>query len=193
MAEIKSAFEKAMERAEQFGRLSGEEIESGVHLDQGRRLAARYLRQEDLNLSALLEAEPAEARPHVMKGVVDTLLRNIILPRDDDAYQNVKKAMKALLKLKKNNVKAQKLLGHTEEIIQHYRRTVQDAREQLKARFEARLGDLQRQLQSQAGTPLKIDVEKQPQFQDEWLQVSAEISDHYNKLMEQQKEALRNL
>ena len=39
MAEIKSALELALEKAEQYGRASKEEMELAQHQEQGRRLA----------------------------------------------------------------------------------------------------------------------------------------------------------
>lgn len=192
MAEIKSALEMAMEKAEKIGRASEEEIKVGMYLDEGRRLAARYLREEELNLIELLESQPSASRAQVKKGMEETLLRNIILPREEDSEQNSRRAMKGLLKLKKNSVKAQKALGYIEEIFRHYRRAMEDARRQLANQFETKMKDLEQQLGQQLRTKASIDIEDQPQFQEQMLQLSGEVGEHFNRLLEQQKDILRS-
>lgn len=192
MAEIKSALEIALEKAERLGRVDKEELKEQTYLDEGRRLAAKYLREEDVQINTLLDAVPVSVRPLVRKGAEETLLRNIILPRDDDAEKNVRKALKGFLKMKKNNPRVQKLTGQLEELFRAYRKTVKDTRQQLKARFGARMDDLQRQL-GQELSGKNLDIESQPQFQEQWLQVSTEINDHFNGLLEQQKKMLATL
>ena len=46
MAEIKSALELALEKAEQYGRASREEMDVARYQEQGRQLAVQYLRGE---------------------------------------------------------------------------------------------------------------------------------------------------
>ncbi|MFH1147083.1 MAG: hypothetical protein V1736_05180 [Pseudomonadota bacterium] len=192
MAEIKSALEKAMERAEKFGRATGEEIKAGMYLDEGRRLAARYLREEELNLIELLESQPSASRAQVKKGMKETLLRNIILPRDDESEENSNRAMNGLQKLKKNNTRAKKALGYIEEVFRHYRRAMEDAGRQLSSQLETKMENLEQQLGQQLRMKAEIDVEDQPQLQEQMLQVSTEIGEHFNRLLEEQKDILRS-
>ncbi len=191
MAEIKSALEKAMERAEKMGLATEEEMKQDIYLDEGRRLAARYLREEDVELTDLFE--PAKAPSFLLKGIQDTLLRNIALPRDEDIEKNIKKAMQGILVLKRNNTRARKILAQIDEILRQYRRTILDAREQLKARFGMKFGGLQEQIEKQLHAKLKIDVEQQPQFQEDWLQILTEINARFSQFLEQQKELLKSV
>ncbi|MDD5451094.1 MAG: hypothetical protein PHT49_04295 [Desulfovibrionales bacterium] len=193
MAEIKSALEKAMERAEKIGRATEEELKENLYLDEGRRLAARYLRGEDMEFTKALEQKPAEARPYILKGMVETLLRNIVLPRDEDIEEGVKRAMQGMLTLKKNNSQARRIMAQIEEAFRQYKQTISDVRKQLRARFEMKMGNVQKQLEEQAHMKVKIDPEQLPQFQEEWLKISAEINAQFDAFLEQQKELLRTI
>ncbi len=193
MAEIKSALEKAMERAEKIGRATKEELKENLYLDEGRRLTARYLRGEDMEFTKALEQKPAEARPYILKGIVETLLRNIVLPRDEDMEEGVKRAMQGMLTLKRNNSQARKIMAQIEEAFRQYKQTISDVRKQLRARFEMKMGNAQKQLEDQAHMKVKIDPEQQPQFQEEWLKISAEINAQFDAFLEQQKELLRTI
>lgn len=192
MAEIKSALEKALERAEKMGRATEEELKENIYLDNGKRLAARYLREEEMELANMLEQEPSGTQPYVLKGVEEILQRNIVLPRDEDLERNSKKAMRGMLTLKKNNIQARKILAQIEQVFEQYKRTVSDTREKLKARFSMKLGELQKQIEQQLHSKVKINVEQQPRFQEEWLQISVEINAQFNHFLKQQKELLKS-
>lgn len=193
MAEIKSALEKAMERAEKIGRATKEELKENLYLDEGRRLTARYIRGEDMEFTKALEQKPAEARPYILKGMEDTLLRNIVLPRDEAIEERVKRASQGMLTLKRNNSQARKIMAQIEEAFRQYKQTISDVRRQLRDRFEMKLGNLQKQLEGQTHMKLKIDPEQQPQFQEEWLKISTEINAQFDAFLEQQKELLRTI
>jgi hypothetical protein len=60
---------------------------------------------------------------------------------------------------------------------------------QLKTEYEARVRQaMQEQLSLLAGG--KIDVEKRPQFQEEWRKIQAQLDSQYNKLVTEYKQEL---
>ena len=63
------------------------------------------------------------------------------------------------------------------------------AYEQLKTEFEAKLQQaVQQQLGSLVG--IKIDVEKQLQFQEEWHKLKTQLDSQYLKLLDEYKQEL---
>jgi hypothetical protein len=46
MDEMKSAFERAMERAESLGKASEEDLKKWKYIPEGEKLAARYMKDE---------------------------------------------------------------------------------------------------------------------------------------------------
>ncbi len=73
MTRIKSAFEKAMERAESMGEPTPEERLQIKFLPQGERLAAEYLKGEGDLKSTVEECNP-EGRPYLVKGACKVLI-----------------------------------------------------------------------------------------------------------------------
>ena len=84
MAEIKSALELALEKAEQYGRASKEDLRQDKFKEEGRQLAVRYLKEEDVDLKKELAAMPPEAQPAARQAMKEVFLRNIILPREGE-------------------------------------------------------------------------------------------------------------
>ena len=73
------------------------------------------------------------------------------------------------------------------QIFSHYAEQGEQQRKQayetLKTEFEAKVQQaVQQQLGVNAG--IKIDVEKQPQFQEEWRQMQTRLDSQYHKLLE---------
>ena len=66
------------------------------------------------------------------------------------------------------------------------------AYESLKTEFEARIQQaVQQQLGSSAG--IRIDVERQPQFQEEWRKLEAQLNSQYLKLLDEYKQELLDI
>ena len=118
MAEIKSTLEKVLERAASMGRASQEEIQAEERMKEGMRMAADYLQGKEIDFSGVLEATGLPAL--VKKGLVQVLLRNITLPRDDDK-QRAEKAMQGLLELARGSGDLESVFRDMNGILEHYR------------------------------------------------------------------------
>ena len=82
--EIKSAFEKAMEKVERMNLAppSEEERLSWDAVPEGRKIAAAYLKGEETLTSAVAAAD-AKERPYVIEGAVEVLTASIQLPKHE--------------------------------------------------------------------------------------------------------------
>ena len=192
MGEIKSAFEIAMEKAEKLGKATGEERLRWQYIPEGERLAARYLR-EDCNLATELGKYEESLRRYVLEGAGEILIRNINLPKDDLAKKNNRRAMEGLKSLKSDKVAVENVFSKLRQVINHYTEPGAQQRkhayETLKTELEARV---RQAAQQQLGLPVdfKIDVEKQPQFQEEWRRIQTQLNSQYYKLLNEYKEEL---
>ena len=63
------------------------------------------------------------------------------------------------------------------------------AYESLKAEFEAKIQQAIRQ-QTGVNAKMNIDIEKQPQFQEEWQRLQAQMEAQYTKLLDEYKKEL---
>lgn len=193
-SEIKSALEIALEKVEKMGDSTEEERLKWKHGPQGEQLGARYLK-EDCDLVAELKQCPEQARKYVLKGAADVLLRNISLPRNDAARKTNKKAMDGLKLLKNDKVRVENVFSQLRRLFEHYTTQGEQQRKQayqsIKEDFEDRLA----QATKQQGLSVigKIDVEKQPQFQQEWRKVQTQLDSQYLTVLNEYKRELASI
>jgi hypothetical protein len=192
MVEIKSAAEIAREKLEKIGEPTAAERLKWRYGPEGEKLAARYLK-EDANLVSEVGRYDASAREVVAGAVSDILIRNIGLPRNDVARRNNKKAMDGLKALKNDKVAVENVLSKMRRVLDHYAqegaKQKKEAYDSLKAEFDAKI---QQAVQQQTGVSARvnIDVEKQPQFLEEWQRIQAQLEAQYLNLMDEYKQEL---
>jgi len=165
------------------------------YVPEGERLAVKYLKQ-DCNLVTELSQYEETARKYVVEGAGDILIRNFNLPKDDLAKRNNKRTMDGLKNLKNDKVAVENVYSKMRRIFNHYteqgEQQKKQAYESLKAEFEAKMQQaVQQQLGSLMG--VKIDVEKQPQFQEEWRRMQTQLDSQYLKLLDEYKQELSGI
>jgi hypothetical protein len=189
---IKSAREIAMEKVAAMGEVTEEERLRWKYLPEGEKLAAKYMKQ-DINLAAELDKFEAKVVGYVKEGASDILLRNIDLPSSDLARKNNKKAMEGIKALKKDKLTVENTFSKIRNIFNHYTEQGEAQRrqayQQLKAEFGAKV---QEAIKQQLGTTanMKIDIEKQPQFQEEWRHLKLQLDSQYVSLLNEYKQEL---
>jgi hypothetical protein len=192
MGEIKSAAEIAREKLEKIGEPTEQERLKWKYAPEGEKLAALYLKQ-DTSLAGEVKKYDDKAREFVVAGVNDILLRNIGLPRNEAARRNNKKAMDGLKVIKNDRVAVENVLSKMRHVLDHYvnegAKQKKQAYESLKSEFEARVQQAIRQ-KTGVNAQVNIDVEKQPQFLEEWQRVQAQMEAQYLTLLDDYKREL---
>lgn len=193
MADIKSAAEIAREKLEKIGEPTEEERLKWKYSPEGEKLAARYLKEDTVNLLAEVKKYDDKARKVVVSGVNDILQRNISLPRNEVAIKANKKAMEGLKALKNNKAAVENVFGRMRHVLDHYinegDKQKKQAYEALKTEFEAKVQEAMRQ-KTGVNAKIKIDVEKQPQFLDEWQHILSQMEAQYTNLLNEYKKEL---
>jgi hypothetical protein len=70
MSEMKSAWEKAMEKADKLGKLSSEELQQMEYRPTGNRIAAQYLQEEQFDLDVeITKLKGTGGRKYVIQGI----------------------------------------------------------------------------------------------------------------------------
>jgi len=194
MGEIKSAFEKAMEKVESLGEASEEELMRWKYIPKGQKLAASYLKDE-CNLAVEVGKYGDKEKPIVTEGAEEILLRNINLPVNDFAKKNNKKAMEAIKALKNDKGGVENVYSKIRHVFSHYEQEGEQQRKQsyemLKQDFQAKIQQVMRQQGLPAGA--NIDVERQPQFQEEWRRISSQLDSQYYKLLDEYKQEITSI
>jgi hypothetical protein len=185
LAEIKSALELALEKAEQYGRASKEEMELAQYQEQGRRLAVQFLRGEG-DLAADLKSLPPQTQTAARLAVKEVFLRNLGLPRENAVDPRQDRAMEGLLLAADNRQAMANLQTELEQVLQQYLHFRSNALQQLKSRFAAGMGQM-----AQNRQPMNLDVERLPQFQEEWLRFKGQLQQQFDPVMANLKERMR--
>ena len=190
--EIKSALEIAMEKVEKLGEVTEEERMKWKYVPEGEKLAARYLKQ-NLNLLSEMGKFEEKAKGYVIEGAQDVLVRNVELPRNDSLRKKNKRVMEGIKLLKNDKVSAENVFSKMRRVFDHYVEQGEQQRNQayesLKVDVEARI---QQAVKQQMGSlaNVRIDVESQPQFQEEWRRMLTQLDMQYTRLLDEYKQEL---
>jgi len=193
MGDIKSAREIAMEKLEKLDEATDEERLKWKYVPEGERLAVRFIKQ-DCNLVGELSQYEENVRKYIVVGAEDILIRNINLPNNDLAKRNNRRVMDGLKTLKSDKVGVENVYSKMRHVFNHYVEQGEQQRKQayesLKTEFEAKV---QQAVEQQLGPlmGIKVDVEKQPQFQEEWRKIQAQLDSQYLQLLDEYRQELR--
>ncbi len=194
MADIKSAFEIAMEKASGIGEATPEERLSWKYIPEGEKLAAQFLK-DDTALAAEVAKYEENVRKYILKGVSDVLIRNITLPKNDAAKKTNRRVMEALKTIKKDKVGVENIFSKMRQLFSHYSGPGEEQRkdtyDQLRISFTQRM---QQALKQQGVTGnVRLNIESQPEFQAEWRKMSGQLDGQYLKHLDEYRQELNRL
>lgn len=190
MAEIKSALELALEKAERYGKASKEEMAAAQSQEQGRQLAVKFLKGEG-ELAAELQNLAPEAREAVRTAVKEVFLRNIALPRNNEEDDRQERALEGLVLVAAHPKEMARCRTEVRQLLQQFLQYRHNALQQLKARFSQGLGQMQRAVEAKFGQGVRLEVEHLPQFQEEWRRFFGQLLEQFEPLLEDLKERMR--
>ncbi len=192
MAEIRSTMDLVLERAARMGKASADELEQEDTRKQGMKLAAAFLDSKIDNLMNSLSELPEEKQMAVRQGMVEVLLRNIFLPRDEVAKERTDRAAKGVIELGGGAGDLSSICAEMQHILGQYNQH----REQLKTQLEEQVKVQYEQLLAQQGNGMPRDsmnpeLALQAKIKEEWTRLETELSDQYNQALEQHKSTLK--
>ena len=195
MGDMKSALELAMEKIEKLGEATDEERLKWKYVPEGGKLAVRYLKH-GCNLVVEMSQYEENVRRYIIEGAADILIRNINLPKDDSVRRNNRQAMDGLKNLKSDKVSVENVFSKMRYIFNHYieqgEQQRRQAYERLKTEVESKVQEaLQQKLVSFMSAA--IDVERQPQFQEEWRKIEIQLDSQYLKHLDEYKQELSSI
>ena len=192
MSEMKSAWEKAMEKADKLGKLSPEELQQMEYRPTGNRIAAQYLQEEKFDLDAeITKLKGSGGRKYIINGIQEILISNIVLPHNEQSINTINKALEGIRLLKENKKQFQEIYDRISNLLNYYQQARQQAFTQFKSTFESKIQEMSMALQQQPGmNPQNLEAELQQQFQSEWHRVSSQLDTQYEKTLEEQKQLL---
>ncbi|MDH4322114.1 MAG: hypothetical protein OEV73_11540 [Desulfobulbaceae bacterium] len=188
MAEIKSTMEKVMERLAAMDSAAGpDELLADEKKKEGMRLAAAFLRGEEVNLTDGLAGQSEVVRKAQVAGQVQAFLRNIVLPREEAQQKQAERAMQGLLTVGHADAELVAVFGELKTVLDRYLAQRNQIRQQLQDYFSQQLG----QLQAKGGMGMKIRPEQHPKYQEEWQRAMGELDNQYGRALVQYKELVQ--
>ncbi len=193
MAEIKSALELALEKAERYGRASKEDLQEDKVKEQGRQWAVQYLKEEKVDLEKELAALPPEVQPGARLAMKEVFLRNITLPKEETVDPRQQRALEGMMVTATNKKAMTRLKQEVEQFWQQFLMARNTAYQQLKNNFMQTLGNYTRALESQLKTKVRVDVDHLPEFQQEWRKFEGNLLSQFEPVLEDRKQQMLNL
>ncbi len=184
MGEIRSTLEIALEKAAKLGKASKEELRRERLVQEGRKLAARFLNEKDFSLSRALRQMEEGDRPLVLRGAVDTLVKNIVFPRDKHALMYIRRVLDGLEECFSLFPQVQQLTTEIYKLLSLYLEQQEQLYAQFKQQFQGQMAEVEQALKRQYGEQVKIDPEMQPQFQEEWQKVRSQLEEQYRRQLD---------
>lgn len=192
MAEIRSTMEMVLERA---AKMSEGATESGSGEDavkKGMKLAARYLGNEDIDFLRELESA-GKSKGEMLRGIVTSLLRNIVLPREKENQVVAEKAMQGLITIGSSSPDLISIFSEMKNILDRYLEHKEQLRRQLEDNFRQQMGMMEDNLTQQTGMAIKLEPSQHPKFAEEWQRLKTELNDQYGQAIDQHKNYIKQI
>ncbi len=194
MGEMKSAWEKALEKVEKLGKPTEEELKKLEYIPAGNTLAAKFLQEEKFDLDAELTKYKASGiRQYVIQGIQEIFMRNIALAHNEHDKKVTLRAMTGIKMLKDNKKQVDVISERINNLLSYYEQARQQAFTQFKKNFETKLQEMSKTLQQKPGAAANLEVQIQQQFQDEWRRASSELDAQYEKALEEHRQQIIKL
>lgn len=184
---IKSALEKALERAASFNEVSREEIDKMEYMPVGRAIAASFMFNKNFDLKEALDQVAAENREYVLEGMQEVLLLNIALSADETMEEATRRAMEGIVLIKRDKSQTTRLLGELDQLISYYRQALEQTRERFKQELEMR-GKMSRRQGSRGR-----EQDRMMEFREEWASVVRQMNERFEAGLAEIKERIRSI
>ncbi len=158
---------------------------------KGMRTAAALLNGESIDLLGYLKEQPPSEQMGVRNGMVRTLLRNIVLPREDSATESSLVSLSAIQALSGNSAEISAICSELQKILQQYRQHRQQVKQQLDDAIRSQLKQKLLQKGQRIDDEMSINPAMHPQYQEELARMSGDLNEQYNQAIEQRRAAIR--
>jgi hypothetical protein len=196
MGEIKSAYELAMERVERMGEATEEEKLRWKYQPEGEKLAALYL-EEEINLASKLSEYDNNTKGIVVDTLLETLIANINLVKNDAAKRRNKRAMEGIKIIKNDKVAVENVFSNMRALFNQEMDQGDQQRQHIyqsmKEQFRQQMIQVAQQQYGPQAASMNIDVDNNPQFREQLNRVMARMESGYIKQLDEYKKELKRI
>ncbi len=191
MGEIKSAFEIAMENVKDVVG-DKESVKEKKFTDMGKKIASEYLNDSMDNIKDEIAKYKGKEKEWVLKGMVDTLLANLVLPSDEYGLGRNRKVGEALFVVLKKPERLGNIMSELEHFFKEYleeRKRLMDA---IERQYAPKLRQKEEELSRQMGAPVKIDPSSDPEYTAFVRRNMGQLEERYREVLNRVKEEVRS-
>ena len=179
---IKSALEKALEKTDQMEAPSEEELLEWKWIPKGKQVAAQYL-QGACDLQEVINKTEGIGKSQFVKGIVETLLENIRLPKSEQEFKRNEIALEGLKSVKDDKNSMDELITRVQYVCtqyaQHGLKEKEEKYKSMKEEFQNRIEEIRSKQPTNMSR--QIETESVAQFQSEWLRISNQFDKQYQE------------
>lgn len=183
---IKTALEKALERAESLPEVSAEEVARIENIPRGKIIGASFMNNKNINLKENLAEIPEGISKYVIEGLQEVLLMNITLSADEATDESNRRAMEGILAIKRDRAQVSAVLGELDHLLQYYRQAMDQTRERFKQEFEMRGRAARRQ-------GIRERSMERMEFREEWANVVRQLNQRFDVSLAELKDRIKQI
>ncbi len=189
---IKSALEIALEKSKNI-KVSEKELEKIKYAEEGKKIVGQYLAKEKYDLNSILKSYKTEHKKYLIETIESVLLSNIVLPKTKQSKKEIRKVLEGIVSIKENKQAVLQICGEIDQLLDNYRKYIEESYKQLKKEFQAQFEDTRKAVENQLGVKVQVDVESNPEFQKHWREIITRIDSQYMILLEEYKQRLKSI
>jgi len=183
MGEIKSAFERAMERTADI-KSDPEALHKNEARTEGKRLFAKLREEETFDIVGALKSIDKGKRRWVRDGFYEVVKANLVLPQSERDLDDLGLIQRALEALVRDSGHIKGLIDQLRQFLTQYLSDRDQYIERLRQQYEPRIRQREQQLSQQYGRPVQIDPATDPEFAKILQENLAELQTHYRQALE---------
>ncbi len=191
MTEIKSTMDLVLERAARMGKASSDDLQQEDDRKEGMKLAAEFLDNKIDNLLTVLTEQDNAKQATMRRGMVETLLRNVFLYRDDAGKERTTKAAQGISEVGGGAGDLASICTEINHILGQYNQHREQLKQQLEEQMRMQYEQILAQQGGEAAGGMNPARELEAKINEEWSRAEGELSAQYNQALEQHKGALR--
>ncbi len=190
MAEIRSTMDMVMEKAAKMAARADETVLSDTGEKAGMQMAASFLKEQDTSLLTEIGKQEKKNHPDILSGVLNILLRNISLPREQDVPKQNARALQGIEELAGQGHPLTTVCSEIRQILDQYQQHLDQVKQQVDDALRSQLAS-QVAAQGHEVDPRQINPRQHPQYNEEMARALTELNGQYNNALDQRKDIIR--
>jgi len=183
-----------MERADRLCQTADQSTGNDSFVREGMKCAAAFLKDGATDIRAQQNGLAKEELAMFNKGMVETFLRNIVLPREaEDISEHAMNGLVVMEQSIAGDPTLPGMLSECRSVLVRFIEHKGQIRQQLEEAFAQQMAQQMAQQDPnfvQNGGGMKMDPTLHPKFAEEWQKVLVSLNEQYGNALDQYKDAI---